>query len=489
MSPTDPAPTASPAGPAEPAGAGWWAWTGRIAGPLALLFFLFAPLPLSDTAARAAGIAAWMAIWWVTEAVSIYRTSLLPIVLFPAFGVFGADWTRNVERTLRPYVDDYIWLFFGGMCIAAAMEKWNLHRRIALHILRLVGAEGDRLLLGFLIASAAISFWISNTATAVMMLPIGMAVLAQLEADAGGHRRVGLGAAIMLSIAYGANVGGIGTKIGTAPNAIFCGYAADRLGHDISFLGWSAIGVPFVLLFLPVIWWVLRFVSREDVRGVTRGRETVASELARLGPTRRTEWLVLAVFAVAAGLWIAGQPASKALGLKSSRFEAFVSLGAAGLLIALRLLDFAAFRRVPWSTLLLLGGAFSMAAGIEGSGLSAAMGESLSVVSSLSPMGQIFATAFLTVAASAVASNVATITVMLPILHSVTGGSIPVLAAATVASSCDFALPAGTPPNAIVFGSGYLTVPRMARVGFVLDLLAALVIGLWFWLGVRLWIR
>lgn len=461
---------------------------GLFGGPAVLACCLLFPLGLADRPRYAAGVAALMAIWWLTEAVNIYVTSLVPLLAFPLLGVFGPGWRVNVHETVRPYYDEYILLFLGGMCIAGAMEQWHLHKRIALHIIRSVGARGDRLLLGFLLATTFISLWISNTATAVMMLPIGLAVLKQLESRSGGGRLTGFGAAIMLAIAYGANVGGIGTKIGTAPNAIFSGFVESRLHRTISFLDWMAIGLPFVAMFLPVTYGLLRWTARDDLAAVGHGEETIARELAALGPTKSQEWAVLLVFAGAALLWIFGQPVSAALGLKSKLYEACVSLGAALVLFAAGLLSARLAARIPWQTLLLLGGGFSMAAGIEGSGLSTVMSDSLKGLQAWPPMLQILFATSMSVAVSAVASNVATINVMLPILNGVSAGSIPMLAGATIACSCDFALPAGTPPNAIVFGSGYLTVRRMAGVGIVLDLLAAVIAAAWVHFGVRLWL-
>ncbi|MBI3273066.1 MAG: SLC13/DASS family transporter [Planctomycetes bacterium] len=460
---------------------------GLVGGLVAFLALLLAPLPLPPAARGAAAVAALMAVWWLSEAISIYRTSLLPLLLFPALGVFGEGLGRNVREAARPYFDEYIFLFMGGMTIGAAMERWSLHRRIALHILRAVGTRGDRLILGFLLATAFVSLWISNTATAVMMMPIGLAVIRQLEAERGG-RLAHFGAAVMLAVAYGANIGGIGTKIGTAPNSIFCGYASERLGRDVSFLEWMGIGLPFVVSLLPIAWWLLARVGRPDGLAEARGREVLARELAALGPVTSGERRVAGVFAVAAALWIAGQPLARALGLPGKTYEASVAMSAALALFVTGTLDVRSAARVPWETLLLLGGGFSMAAGVEGSGLSKAIAGPLGQVAGTPGWTQMLVASGLAVAVSAVASNVATLLVLLPILSSATGASAPVLAVATIACSCDFMLPAGTPPNAIVFGSGYLTIPQMVRVGAALDLAAALLAAAWGEVGLRRWL-
>jgi sodium-dependent dicarboxylate transporter 2/3/5 len=417
-------------------------------------------------------------------------------VVFPVSGVFSPDPLEGALRTGLPYLDAYVFLFLGGMCIAAAMQQWSLHRRIALAVLRAVGTRPSGILLGFLAGTAFVSLWISNTATAAMMFPIGMAVIVQLEARGGGLRLEHFGCAIMLAIAYGANVGGIGTKIGTGPNGIFAGFAAQR-GVELSFVEFAAVGFPFVVLFLPLVWLALVRIGRRDALDAEAGRAALAEELARLGPVQAGERVVLAVFLAAVALWIAGKPltelAARASGLRvpTARVEAAVAMGAAFLLLLWRVgdrraLELRALRRIPWRTLVLLGGGLSMAAGIEASGLSAWLGDELRALRGMPPLAQVVLASLVTVALSAVASNVATIAVMLNVLvESVSPGcALAALFAATIASSCDFALPAGTPPNAIVFGSGYVTIPRMARTGVVLDLAAALLAAAWCWLAV-----
>ena len=480
---------------------------GLVGGLGAFVALLLADTPLQHQGvyggrpAVAAAVTALMAIWWISEALPIHWTACVPLLVFPASGVFSPDPLEGALRTGLPYLDPYVFLFLGGMCIAAAMQQWNLHRRIALLVLRRVGTSPARILLGFLSATAFVSLWISNTATAAMMFPIGMAVIVQLEARGGGRRLAHFGCAVMLSIAYGANVGGIGTKIGTGPNGIFAGFLAQR-GVDLGFLEFAAVGLPFVLLFLPVVWLALVRIGRRDARDAGAGSRAVAEELARLGPVRAGERVVLAVFVGAVGLWIAGKPLTELAGrvlearVQTSQLEATVSMGAALLLLVWpvagrRALELPALRTVSWRTLVLLGGGLSMAAGIEASGLSAWLGDTLHALRDLPPLAQTSLASVVTVALSAVASNVATIAVMLNVLaESVSPGSaVTVLFAATIASSCDFALPAGTPPNAIVFGSGYVTIPRMARVGVVLDLAAALLAAAWCWLAVPALLR
>ena len=430
--------------------------------------------------AAAAAVAAWVALWWFTEAIPMSWTALLPLVLFPVLGVFDVDGLPGaVGRAVLPYVDPYIFLFLGGMALGAALEQWHLHRRIALLIMRAIGTSPQRLLFGMLVATATVSLWISNTATAVMMMPIGMALIAQLETNEG--RRLGhIGAALMLAVAYGSNVGGIGTKIGSPTNSVFAGVASRRLGMDVGFLEYMVAALPFVVLFLPLVWWVLWRKGREDALGPGQGMDVIQRELAALGPLSGGEKVVGAVFLVAAVLWMGGDFLRGVLApwvastfggfkLQGKHYEGTVALLAAGTLVLLGRLSREALARVPWSTLLLLGGGFALAAGIEGSGLSTYMAARLGGLESLSLLAQYGTVALATVLLSAVASNTATVNVLLNVLP----GSLPLLAVSTFASSCDFALPAGTPPNAIVFGSGYVRLPTMMKVGVALDLLSA----------------
>lgn len=485
-----------------------WKLAGLVAGVAAFLAIVLIDSPLhhvgnhEDRPAFAAGIAALMAIWWLTEAVPIYLTACVPLVLFPTLDPFGLDsWPRLVE-TGRPYVNDYVMLFAGGMCVGAAMQSSGLDRRIALAIMDRVGTAPKRLLLGVLAATAFISLWISNTATAAMMLPIGLAVLRQLERRAGVPRLAGYGAALMLAIAYGANIGGIGTKIGTAPNGQFCGML-QKMGHEVTFLEFAAVGFPFVLIMIPIAWWILWRIGRADAPRDDAGVDVVAAERAKLGSMSGAEWISLCVFVGAAALWIVGKAAVEAVGaalgsawlasLKSSQIEGYVALLAAAVLLVSRpdgraLLGKEALKGVPWETLLLLGGSFAMAAGIEKSGLSDWLATHLVRMRDLGGFGQVLATSVATVGVTAVASNTATVSVMLPLLKNAATPThmITVLFASTIAASCDFALPAGTPPNAIVFGSGYLTIPRMAKTGVVLDLVAAVVCALWVSIAVPL---
>lgn len=439
--------------------------------------------------ALAAALTALMAFWWISEALPMYWTACLPLVVVPLSNLHGDGLLANAKSALLPYLDPYVFLFLGGMGIAAAMQQWNLHRRIALTIMGAIGTEPRRLLLGLLLATGFVSLWISNTATAAMMFPIGLAIIAEFEHQT-GRRLQGYGAALMLAIAYAANLGGTGTKIGTVPAAQLSGFMAQR-GSEIDFLDFMLIGVPFATVFLFVVWAALWRMGRHDAPDTRSGARALESERARLGKIQPAEWIVLGVFLAAALAWISGRPLTamlQAAGIPAT--TALVEAGAA-LLASLTLmlarakgravLEPRSLRTLQWKTLLLIGGGFAMAEAIEGSGLSAWLGTSLVGLRELAPAPQLVLISLVTVALSAFASNAATVAVLLPILATTVAPEQvePVLFAATFAASCDFALPAGTPPNAIVFGSGYVTIPVMARTGVVLDVLAACWAALW----------
>lgn len=449
-----------------------------------------------DRPAKAAAVTGLMALLWLTEAVPITWTACLPLVLFPALGVFGDGLGGDLAGAVGPYVDPYIFLFLGGMGVAAAMQQWNLHRRIAVGIMAALGTDPRRLLLGVLCGAAFISLWISNTATAAMMVPIALAVAVALERQVGPGHMTAFGASLLLAVAYGANVGGIGTKIGTAPNAQFAQFMERTVGVEVGFLAFMAVGLPFVLIMLPVTWAVLWVAGRRDAPHASIGAAVVESERRALGPMARGESIVLLVFAATAALWMTGRPLHGALApvfadafafkLGAAHVEGGIALLAMATLMVLRtggqaVLAPASLRFVPWGTLVLLGGAFSMAHGVQQSGLSAFLGSRLGAIAQMAPPLQVLLAALVTVALTAVASNTATTGVMLNVLRDAVPAAHlnTVLFASTIAASLDFALPAGTPPNAIVFGTGFVTVAHMVRTGVALDLLGAVLATLW----------
>jgi solute carrier family 13 (sodium-dependent dicarboxylate transporter), member 2/3/5 len=451
-------------------------------GPLLCLAMLLAPPPpeLGPAGWRTVAVASLMAVWWITEAIPIAATALLPLVLFPVLGV------RPLAETAAPYANPVIFLFLGGFLLAQAMQRWGLHRRIALRIIGAVGTRPVPLIGGFMIAAAFLSMWISNTATAVMMLPIGLSVI-QL---AGPSDRDGnFGVALMLGIAYACSIGGLGTLIGTPPNAFVVGYLADNHGIHIGFGQWMLVGMPLVLIGLPVTWLILtRWVYPVRLRELPGGRTAVLGALADLGPASRGEKLVGAVFLLTALAWMT-RPILDAWIPGLSDEGIAITAGVALFLIPVSLrrgefvLDWASARGLPWDVLVLFGGGLSLAGAIAGSGVAGWIGGAL-----LGAGVQLLPT--LAIAAVAVTvivfltelmSNTAAAAAFLPILAALAVGigQDPLLLTvpAALAASCAFMMPVATPPNAIVYGSGHVSIPAMARAGIVLNVVFAALVS------------
>ncbi|MGD8452625.1 MAG: SLC13 family permease [Phycisphaerae bacterium] len=461
----------------------------------------------------AAAVTALVACWWITVAVPIPVTSLLPLLLLPLVGVLP------VRQAAVPYADANVFLFMGGFVIALGVERWGLHRRIALHIVRIVGTGRSTIVLGFMIASAVLSMWISNTATTLMMLPIGLAVigaLADLTPQDGPRPRANFAAALMLGIAYAASVGGVGTPIGTPPNISFRGQLA-RLypaAPEISFGQWLLLLLPLVCVFVPVIWLVLVRITCPVGRGGLRaGREVIRQQLAALGPMRRPEITMLIVFVATALLWITrsiplGEDANcgwaallegwlaPADGSPSRFNAAFINDATVALLMAVlmfaipagrdaegtpqRLMNWETATRLPWGILLLFGGGFAIAAGLRGSGLSLWCGQVFAEMDLHNPLLLVPGVCLLMTFLTEMTSNTATTEVMLPIVANVGQalGYHPLLLMlpATISASCAFMLPVATPPNAIVFGSGQVEMGRMVRTGLILNLIGVVLV-------------
>ncbi|MBI2817477.1 MAG: SLC13/DASS family transporter [Acidobacteria bacterium] len=487
-----------------------------------VLFFLTLALPgpegMSPPAQRLAAVVLLMATWWVTEAVNIALTSLLPLALFPVLGIMSSS-------SVAPfYADHTIYLFFGGFMVALAIQKWHLHKRIALHTIRWVGTQPARLLLGFMISTAFLSMWMSNTACTLMMYPIGMAVVLQLAGEKDSGRPVSarvldsFGSVLMLGIAFAASLGGIATLIGTPPNLVFAG-AVTRLFPDapeIGFLQWMGIGVPLLVVYLPIMWlYLCRFGARQPLREVRfEGTQTVIQdELNKLGGWTRPEKYVLAVWSAMAFLWIFRAPIrlgtvtvpgwSNLFGTPAFIADTTVSMtmGLVLCLLPIRLdngaashervflLDWETLRAgVPWGILLLFGGGFALAAGFEQTGLSEWVGRLLGAMAGMPPVVMVMLTCIILMVLTEVTSNTAVAIMAMPILAAaaVQMGVHPyvMMISGTIAASCAFMLPVATPPNAIIFASGWVTIPQMARVGIMLDILGVfLITALIFLLG------
>ena len=467
---------------------------GLVLGPILFVSMLLMPLPagMSPDALKVAAVASLMAIWWVSEAAPIAATALLPIVLFPLLGVM------STAATTSAYANHLIYLFMGGFLIAVTMQKWNLHRRIAMHTLRAVGVSPNRIILGFMLATALLSMWISNTATAMMMLPIGMAVIGQVELlqspeQSSSRDEVKLksnfGICLMLSIAYSASIGGVATLIGTPPNAILAGMVEKLYGQTISFASWLAFGLPLSVIMLSITWLYLTRIAYPLRATALPGVEKVINrELSQLGPVNSEERWVLGVFLLVASAWVArGLIDVPALSMVT---DASIAMAGALLLFVIPsnlakrefLLDWKTAAGIPWDIIILFGGGFALAQGFSESGLSLWVANQLGSLEGASLLTIISVVTLTIIFLTEITSNTATATLMIPVLGalSIAVGIHPfsLMVPAAIAASYAFMLPVATPPNAIVFSSRCITIPQMAKAGIWLNIIAVGLISL-----------
>lgn len=452
-------------------------------------------IPITDTFTRnvrlTTAIALLMALMWLSEAVPMGLTALLPLVLFPLSGI------TTTEKIAAPYANSAVFLFLGGFLVASAVEKWGLHRRVAWYALSTIGTEPRRLVLAVLVATAAISMWISNTATTLMLTPIAVAIV-KSAGKSGDDASRRLAEATLLAVAYGASLGGIGTPIGTPTNLIFFGFARELFPNEptISFAQWLSFGIVYLLLALPVCWLLLIIGGR-----IKRGAAVPLDQLGleRPGEFTRGQLLTTVVFVITALLWIFRSDIN--LGTWgtipgwSSLFpnprainDAVVAIAMAFIAFLIpvgggkRLVEWSEFRQVPWDILILFGGGFALAEALEASGFSKWAGVQLSFIRDWPPVVMIFVVCIAVTLLSEIASNVATATAMLPVTASVAVaiGVHPyaLMLPAVLAASSGFMLPVATAPNTIVYGTGYIRVRQMARAGVLLDLACAFIITL-----------
>jgi sodium-dependent dicarboxylate transporter 2/3/5 len=484
---------------------------GLLAGPLLALLVFFV-LPSGDGglshAARACGSGATlMAVWWMTEALPLEATALLPLVLLPLTGIYPPE--AAFKRAAAPYADPAIFLFLGGFMIALAIERWGLHRRIALLTLLAVGTSPSRLVGGFLLATALISMWMSNTATAVMMLPIGLAVIdllshrlgAENQPNSAGSKDVAnLATSILLAIAYSASLGGFVTLVGTPPNIYFAGYMRNQ-GLPIDFWRWMLFATPLSLIYLFSAWLLItRWLFPVQIKLIPGGRELIQNEFQKLGPVSRGEWIVLIVFTCTAACWMARGALTQwawfvaRVPIIQSIDDSLVAMAGAIALFLIPVdparhvfaLDWKTAVKLPWGVLLLFGGGLSLAAAMTDSGLARWIGQQVGVLASLPTYWQITLIVALIVFSGELTSNLAAVVALLPILFEVAKGleldPLLLCVPAVIAASCGFMLPVATPPNAIVFGSGHIRLGQMVRAGLALDLVAVVLIPLFTYL-------
>ena len=463
-------------------------------GPVcaAIGYFVFLSLSGSHLIAGMAATAVLMGVWWITQALPLASTALMPVICYPLFGI------RTTAETAQSYMNPMIMLFIGGFLIAVAMQRWDLHKRIALHIISWLGRNPQGLVLGFMVASAFLSMWISNTATAMMMVSIGLAVISQIDETTQDENKSGLVLALMLSIAYGCSSGGVATLVGTPTNLVFISLQKELFPdmQEITFGSWILLGLPLTLGLIILIWTVLTQVFLRRIRTVKLDPTYFKQKVAELPPMSAEEKGVSSIFLVTCLLWIFRKTlviGSFSLPGWSTFWEPLarlddgvVAVFMATLLFVIpakqgseRLLEGRAFFRIPWNILLLISGGFALAGGFIASGLSEFLAESFTGLAGFPPflmiliicLGISFLTEF--------TSNVATASMFLPVLAALAPslGIHPyaVMIPATIAASMAFMMPVATPPNAIVFSSGKVTVPQMAKFGFWLNLLT----GLW----------
>ena len=478
-----------------------------------------------------AAVAVLMGIWWMTEAIALPATALLPMVLFP---ILGVDTFKNAAA---PYASDTIYLFMGGFVLALAMQKWNLHTRIALGIVLLVGTSPRRLVAGFMIASGFMSMWVSNTATAVMMLPVGLSVLHLVSKLTGKDNELkqvdvnqmdeisrqgtqggfasavihkgkdvvsqikdktaaytsNFGIALMLGIAYAASIGSLGTIIGTPPNALLVAHMKNEFGIEIGFGEWMLMGVPLSIIMLIACWALLVYVLfKPEISEIPGGKEVIHQEYKKLGAMSRAEWLVGGVFVLAALCWIFLGFIFKHYGVKVASLDSVIAMSVAVLLFIIpansnheRLIDWDTAKKLPWDILILFGGGLALSAQFSKTGLSLWIGHQVSALGFMPIILIILIVTALVIFLTEITSNTATAAAFLPVIAGVAIGlgyegenimlfTIPVALAAT----CAFMLPVATPPNAIAYGSGYVRISDMIKAGLWLNIIGIFLITL-----------
>ncbi|MFY8045000.1 MAG: SLC13 family permease, partial [Chitinophagaceae bacterium] len=446
------------------------------------VLFFFNPFGLEEKAARVIAVAVLMITWWITEAFPMPAVALVPIVLFPLLNI------ATTNATAAPYGNEVIFLFMGGFMIGLAIEKWNLHKRIALSIVKLTGTSGNRIVLGFVMATGLISMWLSNTATTMMMFPIAVSVIKVIGEgrDAKDMRNFSL--CLMLAIAYASNFGGIATIIGTPPNVAYVSYMNKRFGQEISFFDWMMVCLPIALLLMLSLYFVtVKVLFRNQIASSAETKQLINNELQQLGPMRIPEKRVLVIFLCTALLWITRDLINQ-LGIVKIDDNMIAIFGALLLFILPageangKLLDWSDTKNMSWGILLLFGGGITLANAMEKAGLMDMLGKWISGFSGTDTLMLLVVVVTVSIFISEVMSNIAQVIVFAPVVTgiAVAAGINPYVLGVgmTLAASCASMMPMGTPPNAIVFASGHIRMKDMMKAGLVMNIIAIIVIGL-----------
>ncbi|MFT5103815.1 MAG: sodium-dependent dicarboxylate transporter 2/3/5 [Candidatus Latescibacterota bacterium] len=454
-------------------------------GPILCALILWLPFTIiNEQMDPVIAVAAWMIIWWITEAVSISVTALLPLALFPLLGIL------DIKSVASNYANPIVYLFFGGFIIALALEKVNLHKRIALSILKITGTKANGIILGFMISTALMSMWISNTASTVVMLPIAISVIGLLMNDADGFTKKdqNFALAIMLGIAFSANIGGMATLIGTPPNSVMLAFLNEQYQIDIGFFQWMTMGVPFSIIMLAIAYFFIVHVFYPNKLGIiSASGNIIQTEIDKLGRITKAEKIVLAIFILTACAWILRGPINNWFpSLKLTDTTIAMIAAVAMFIVPLDLkkgsfpLEWKDTSRLPWGILVLFGGGLALASGLTQAGFIDMIGEYMAAKAHWSIWVITLVLIILMLFMTELMSNVALVTILIPLVVGISIGlDVPILymvVPVTLAASCAFMLPMATPPNAIVFASGHVKVHEMARIGIVLNVISVLLL-------------
>lgn len=463
---------------------------GRILGPTIFVVMLLLGQSqelMSMEAWRVAAIGLWMAVWWATEAIPVPVTAFLPIILFEPLGI------ASIRDAAAPYANPIIYLYLGGFVLALALERWNLHRRIALAILDRVGNDGRRVIGGFMLVCALLSMWMTNTSTTMMLLPIVIAVIAVIRdnsTDLSESDSKNFQIAMLLGLAYSASIGGLATLIGTPPNALLIGFMAENYGTEISFARWMLVGIPVTAIMLPIAWIGLtRFLYPVNIPETEAVRTHLHEMREKLGAISTPERRVAIIFVSVVFCWMSRKPLTDMLGVTGISDTSIVMIAALILFMLPsgdpdkpRLLTWDDVIRLPWGVLILFGGGLSLASAVSDSGLALWLGESLAPLNAWGTAVLVLAAVAMVIFLTELTSNLATAATLLPVMGAIAlqAGVPPIVLTVpiTIAASCAFMLPVATPPNAIVFATNMISIPQMVRAGIFLNIIGIVIVTL-----------